>query len=102
MNVHLNLFSRVQADSYYMINCVKDCTYLHCCGCYQAYELHKVQLEPYLTRRDCLATLARRQAAQHFEVLQQQQEAGHCRLPAIQLAIRESYMGGESSVFTKA
>lgn len=46
----------------------------------------------YLAGGDCLATLARRQAAQHFEVLQQQQEASHCGLPAIQLASRESYV----------
>lgn len=47
------------------------------------------KLDLYLARRDCLATLAGHQAAQHFEVLQQQQEASHCGLPAIQLASRD-------------
>ena len=49
----------------------------------------------YLAGGDCLATLARGQAAQHSEVLQQQQEASHCRFPSIQLASIESFWGGK-------
>lgn len=48
-------------------------------------------LDTYLAGRDGLAALAGRQAAQHFEVLQQQQETSDCRLPAIELAGKESH-----------
>lgn len=58
---------------------------------------YAVKLELYLAGGNRLATLARCETAQHFEVPQQQQEASHCRFPAIQLAGRGSH--GERAVF---
>lgn len=103
MNVHLDLFRGLGRQ-------LKNMLKLHTFPQLQVFSSilvadasmerpHTVQLELYLARGDCLATLARRQAAQHFEVLQQQQKASHCRLPAVQLASRESFRGGGEQCF---
>lgn len=52
-------------------------------SCDAAAVKDQLDLESHLASSDRLATLAGCQATQHFEVLQQQQEANHCRLPAI-------------------